>query len=391
LATFLLCIICTIYIGLGVPDSALGSAWPDMYVSLNIPVGYQSILSMLISLSTVLASFFSARIIKKLGTGPVTALSTITTAGALLGFALSPNVWWIMLFCVPLGFGAGAIDAAVNNYVSLHYKPTHMNFMHGFYGLGVALSPFIMSFTLSVAGGWRVGYKTIFFIQAGLAVLSVVALPLWNKVKSNTPEKKQTDSKILSTRQMLKMPAVRSAWFTFFFATALEFTCDIWASTYLVLSEGLNPDVASLFLTLYFVGIMASRFIVGFVANKISCGTILKIGYIVIGVALIGLFTPVPPIVKGVLIVLIGFGIGPTFPNLIHATPNNFGADVSPSIVGFCMVACNTGIMIMPPLFGLIAKDLIWLFPAFALLTFLLTATFTFIYNKRLKPLGKKL
>jgi len=143
LATFLLCIICTIYIGLGVPDSALGSAWPDMYVSLNIPVGYQSILSMLISLSTVLASFFSARIIKKLGTGPVTALSTITTAGALLGFALSPNVWWIMLFCVPLGFGAGAIDAAVNNYVSLHYKPTHMNFMHGFYGLGVALSPLL--------------------------------------------------------------------------------------------------------------------------------------------------------------------------------------------------------------------------------------------------------
>ena len=42
--SFLLLIIYLVFISLGLPDTALGSAWPSIYPSLEVPVSYASIL-----------------------------------------------------------------------------------------------------------------------------------------------------------------------------------------------------------------------------------------------------------------------------------------------------------------------------------------------------------
>ena len=392
MATFLLVIIYVVYIGLGIPDSALGAAWPKMYLDLGVLVGGQSIVAILVSVGTVSASFFSAKIINKMGTGLVSALSTALTAVALLGFALSPNIWWIYLCSLPLGFGAGAIDAALNNYVAVHYKSTHMSFMHCFYGLGVIASPFVMSLTLSLANGWRLGYGIIFIIQAVLTVISLVALPLWKKVKRAEPEEEQFTPRTLTNKEMFKMPAVRAGCVVFFFATSLEFTCDMWASTYLVQVEGLLADVAAGFLSLYYAGILIGRFVNGLIGTKLSCGKILTVGYSLIALSIVVLFLPIPAQIKGYVLFLLGFGIGPTFPNLTYMTPINFGKDVSQSIVGLQMVACNVGILLMPPIFGLLAEKVsVALFPIFIALLFAVQVAYTFIYDHRLKKTGKGL
>ena len=175
--TLLLIIIYIVFIGLGLPDSVLGSAWPAMFPDFNLPVGSQSFLTVLISSGTVLASFFSAKLINKFGTGKITAFSTILSALSLLGFSISNSIVWLCLLSLPLGFGAGAIDAALNNYVAVHYKAKHMNFLHCFYGVGVSLSPYLMSYALSFDNNWRLGFRIVFFILLAIAIVSFLALP----------------------------------------------------------------------------------------------------------------------------------------------------------------------------------------------------------------------
>lgn len=389
MATLLFVIISITFIGLGLPDSLLGSAWPAIYPDLNIPVSYANFITILISLGTVTASFFSAKLINKFGTGPLTAVSTAISAIALLGFSLSNSVLWLCLIALPLGAGAGAIDSALNNYVAVHYKSNYMSFMHCFYGVGVALSPYVMSFALSLNNNWRLGYRIIFIVLAVIAIIAFCSLPLWKKM-SKLPNQKENEVEpiTLSFSAMAKMPAVKISWLIFFSSVALEFTCGVWGCTYLVNAEGLSESFSAKMLTLYYLGMTLGRFVSGLITNKIKPLTTVFCGYSIVSIAIVLLLLPVPAVLKGISLFLIGFGNGPTFPNLIYLTPVYFGKNRSQSIVSSQMTSCNLGILLMPPVFGLIADFVdIKLFPVILAVLFVITLISTIAYNKVAKNL----
>ncbi len=392
MVTLLLIIIYLIFIGLGLPDSVLGTAWPAIYQDLNLPVGNQSILTVLLSLCTALASYFSARLINKFGTGLVTTVSTLLTALALLGFSFSKSMLFFCAMGIPLGLGAGAIDSALNNYVATRYKSTHMNFLHAFYGVGVMLSPFILSFTLNELGGWRTGYRLVSFVQLFIFIASAICLPLWKKVKSKNTEENDFTPVTLTLKQMVKIPAIRVAWVVFFATCALEFTCGIWGATYLVDYQGLSETLSAKYLTLYFTGITVSRIISGLVSYKLSPKNIVLIGSGIAGVGVLVMLLPVPATIKGLCLLFIGLGNGTTFPNLTYLTPKFFGKEVSQSIVGTIMVMCNLGICLMPPAFGVIAQYLsVGLFPIFIAICFAVMLVFEIIYIKMPKQKSEQL
>lgn len=153
---FLLILIYIAFISLGLPDSLLGSGWPVMHTEIGVPVSYMGIVSMIISGGTIISSLLSDRLTRKLGTRIVTVSSVFLTVIALLGFSFSDRFWMLIAFAVPYGLGAGAIDAALNNYVALHYKAKHMSWLHCFWGVGTIVSPFIMRYAL-----WQTGRGTV--------------------------------------------------------------------------------------------------------------------------------------------------------------------------------------------------------------------------------------
>lgn len=276
MATILLVFIYIFYIGLGIPDSLLGSAWPAIYSEFHVPVSYASFVSAIISTGTVLSSLFSTKVIARLGTAKVTALSTVLTAIALLGFSCSHNFIWLCVFAVPLGIGAGSIDTALNNYVALHYNAMQMSFMHCFYGIGVTASPYLMSLALSDSMNWRGGYRTVFYIQLVIAILSVLILPLWKKVKSARQEKETVQ--VLPLLEMIKRKKIWASCGVFAGISALESTCLIWGSTYLSESIGLSADMAAALITFYFAGITLGRILSGIFSLRFSDWKIILIG-----------------------------------------------------------------------------------------------------------------
>lgn len=388
MATLLLVVIYIAFIGLGVPDSLFGTAWPAIYEELGLPVSSANAVTLLISGGTILSSLFSARMISRFGTGVVTAVSTTMTAIALLGFSLSGNLLFLCLCAVPLGLGAGAIDAAQNNYVALHYNARHMSFLHCFYGIGVACSPYLMSLGIK-SGNWRSGYFWAFCLQAAISIVTILALPLWKKVRhEDTDDSETTQTKTLSIPAMAKLPEIRATWLIFIASCAIEATCTQWGSTFLVTTKGVSADLAALIVMLYFIGLALGRFTSGLLAKKLTSWKLIHIGCGILLCALVLLALPIPSLAMSCIgFFLTGFGIGPVYPNLTYLTPINFDKERSQAVIGSQMAFAYVGIMLAPIFFGFLAQTISAnLFPYYLGLLF---AIFIFAIL-RLIPILKK-
>ena len=350
---FLLVVIYIAFIGLGVPDSLIGSAWPAVHTELNIPVEAVSFITFIISGCTVLSSIFSAKILNKIGTAKVTAFSTAMTAAALLGFSFANSYWIMIPLAVILGFGAGAIDSGLNNYVALHFKASHMNFLHCFYGVGVSLSPYLMSVALSNAG-WRGGYRYAFYVQAIITILLIVSIPFWEK--SSSGEQIEDENGInLSLLQMAKMPEVRQVWIIMLATNAIEYACGVWGSTYLVEQKGFSAELGALALTVYYIGMSIGRFVSGLLSEKTGTWKRIGIGSVILAPAIALMLLPLNGMVTVISLFLIGLGNGSIYPNMIHLTPHNFGKEASQSIMGSQIAFAYIGVMLAPPMVSLIS------------------------------------
>lgn len=386
MSVLLLIVIYFAYIGLGIPDSLFGAAWPVIYREFDLPVSASSLVTMLIYVGTIISSFSGAKVISKLGTAKVGALSTVLTAVALFGFSKCDSLLMFCLCALPLGIGAGSVDVAMNNYVALHYNNMQMNFLHCFYGVGVAISPYLMSYALSDNSNWRRGYLTMFVMQSVIALIMIISIPLWKKVKTNSVNDIEDKQKNLPFKEIIKMPAVRSHVGVFMCSTGMESTCLIWGATFLTDGKGFSADRAAALVTLYFIGLTLGRFVSGLFANKISADKLVYIGQGVSLLAIILMFITYNPYFAVAGLFTVGFGNGSLFPNMTHLTPINFGQEMSRSIIGFQMGMSYIAIMLVPPIFGLIAQSIsVNLFPVYMTCLYTLMIICTVMLNIRLK------
>lgn len=385
MSTLLLIVIYITFIGLGIPDSLFGTAWPAIYSAFGVAISHANFVTSIISGGTILSSLLSTRLIKCFGTAKVTAVSTAMTAGALLGFSIAPNIIFLCLFAVPLGIGAGAIDTALNNYVALHYRAVHMNFLHCFYGIGVSLSPYLMSLMLSATGNWRQGYQTVFWVQLGIAIMTIISIPLWKKVNS-TDSYEEENALVIGIIDLLKDQKVRRVCLVFLGSCAIEYTCGVWGSTFLVTEKQMAVDAAAKVIMFYYIGMALGRFSSGVLALKCTSQQMIKIGQCITLIAIALLLLPLSPIATSGALFLIGLGNGPIFPNMIHLTPENFGKERSQAVVSIQMSASYISILLAPVLFGLLAQFIsLALFPYYLCAMLFIMLLGTFLTRKSIK------
>ena len=364
--SILLAIIYASFISLGLPDSLLGSAWPSMYGNLGVPISYAGIISVIVAGGTIVSSLLSDRLIRKIGTGAITAISVGMTAAALFGFSISGSFVAICLWAIPYGLGAGSVDAALNNYVAVNYESKHMNWLHCFWGVGATLGPYIMGLCL-VRGSWSDGYRTISFVQIALTAILVFSLPLWRKKQSAQTESIKK-SKPLSFKELIKIPGAKPVLLAFFGYCALESTAGMWASSYMVLGKGMDAETAAKWASLFYLGITSGRFFSGFITIKLGDRRMVTLGLVLIGLGIITLLLPFGNVCSLIGFIFVGAGCAPIFPGLLHETPENFGAELSQSIMGMQMACAYIGAALMPPIFGVVADFAgIKLYPVFLL------------------------
>ncbi len=356
MTSLLLAVIYLAFIGLGLPDSLLGAAWPMIYPQFGVPVSSMGLISMIISAGTILSSLNSSRLTRALGAGKVTLLSTALTAIALLGFGMSRSLWQLCFWAVPYGLGAGSVDAALNNYVALHYASRHMSWLHCMWGVGTIIGPSLMSAALTGGHGWSGGYLLTALVQGLIVAVLLLSLPLWGRPTSGNGS--ETETAALSLREVLTIPGAKEVMLCFFGYCALESTAGLWAASYLTLARDIPAETAAGFAALFYLGITAGRAVSGWIAPHLGDDGMIRLGLWGIGLGLAALLLPGPAAVSLAGLVIIGLGCAPIYPSIIHSTPAHFGAHRSQAVIGVQMASAYVGSMAMPPLFGLMARQI---------------------------------
>lgn len=359
------------FISLGLPDALLGAAWPSIYPSFGVPVSYAGIISFIIAFCTIISSLQSDRLTKKFGAGMVTAVSVAVTAVAIFGFSISESFISLCLLALPYGLGAGSVDAALNNYVALHYKSKHMNWLHSMWGIGASIGPYIMGWVLTKGGTWNGGYRVISVVQAVITLLLFLSLPLWKKDR----EERNDEKTPLSLRETVSLPGAKPVFLCFFSYCALEQTAGLWASSYLTLCRGMAAESAATFASMFYIGITIGRVLSGFLAIKLNDDRMVRVGLSVLLVGIAILVLPLSEYAAVVGFIVIGFGCAPIYPSLLHSTPSHFGKDNSQAVTGLEMASAYVGTSLMPPLFGLVAQHISVRLLTFYLLALLLLMT----------------
>lgn len=389
MATILLIIIYLAFIGLGLPDSLFGTAWPAIYTEFALPFSFGSFVTVIMTCGTILSSVMSTKLIARFGTGKVTAFSTALTALALIGNSFAGNYFTICLLAIPLGLGAGAVDTGLNNYVALHYSSAQMSLLHCFFGVGISISPYLMARFISTDAGWRGGYRFAFFIQLAITLILFLTLPLWKKVAGQEAEE-ETPIKVLSIRELAKIPGVKTMWLLFVISCAIEYTAGVWGSTYLVEAKGIPADNAAEVVLFYYIGMTVGRLLSGILATKLTCWKIIRIGMEILGIAVVMLLLPLPVVMIAIALFMIGLGNGPMFPNFTYLTPMNFGEDISQSVIGTQMAASSVGIMVVPAFCGLLGQTFgMGVFPIYLTALFTLMVLGIVSIQKTMKGAGK--
>jgi fucose permease len=378
-----------------------------MHEFFGVSLSSAGIVSMLISGGTIISGLASERLTKKLGTKYVTLVSVFMTAAALLGFSLATRFWMLILWTIPYGLGAGSIDAALNNYVALHYNSRHMSWLHCFWGVGTIISPYVMSYAL-IHYNWQTGYRIVSCIQLAIAVVLLVTLKLWSinesdiirgvtkdgSIRADNDEiesagidirkserisgdfyesenieesEKKNDDKILGLSGAMKIKGVPGLLLGFMCYCSAESTCMLWTASYLIKTRGVSAEKAAAFASLFFIGITSGRFLAGFIATKMGDRNMIRLGTCImaLGILLIAL-SALPETVALVGFVVIGFGCAPIYPSIIHSTPSNFGAGNSQAIIGIQMASAYVGSRLAPPVFGVLSSVIgMWIMPVY--------------------------
>lgn len=378
MATWFLIIIYLAFISLGLPDSLLGSAWPVIWPDIGSSVGSAGIVSMVIAGGTIVSSLASGSMIKRLGTGRITLFSCFLTAGALLGFSLAPSMAWLVVLAIPLGLGAGAVDAALNHYVAENYKAHHMNWLHCFWGVGATMGPIIMSSYIADHNSWRSGYTAVSIIQFSLVIILLITLPLWKRVAAMQEiDRPQTENVVDNEKRqqeqivkagIFRIRGVKPTLTAFLFYCGVETTVGLWGASYLVGAKHISADTAAIWISLYYGGITLGRLITGFITLKVANRLLIRYGQLITILGGIILVLPLSASFSLTGFMLIGLGLAPIYPGLLHETPSRFGKEHSAKLMGYQMAVAYTGTTLLPPMFGLVASQTsIGLFPSVVL------------------------
>ena len=356
MVSLLLVVIYLIFISLGLPDSLLGSGWPQMQKAFLVPSSYAGYVSMTISFMTIISALLSPKMIRRFHTKWITIVSIALTIVGLLGFSICGEYWMLFVFAIPYGLGAGAIDASVNHYVANNFSGSVMNFLHCFYGVGAVISPYIMALALKYAR-WNEGYRWTSYIQVLILLVCIISLPLW---KTNGKAEEEDHSKSVGIREALKLPAVICTLIAFYAYCAGEATCFLWTPSYFAGTEkGLSNETIAAFGSLIFGGLMLGRLISGFISDKLGDRKLIRIGIFIemVGIILVLLFGGHYPLVA-LGFIIIGTGMGPVYPAIQHMAPTNFGREYSAAAIGLQMASAYIGSTFMPMVFGWIQQKI---------------------------------
>jgi fucose permease len=383
------------FVIVGLPDGMLGTAWPAMRQSFGVPVGDLGLILLVNTIGSVVVAAFVGRLIQRLGVSVLLAVAAACAALGGIGYAVAPGLWLILTIGPLLGAAAGMMDGGLNTAIALTGRPRLLNLLHGFYGIGTALGPLVVTAAI-LAGSWRPAYLF-------LVALDLVAAALWTLHHRRTPapdtlrppggeedEAAQrpdvTDPAATWSRRRI-VTVLTLGLIVFFVYTGLEVSAGQWETSYLRGHLGLSASTAGLAAFGYWGALTAVR--IGLALPRRPVPLRLVIGGGLAGsvgaTALICWQPDTGVVVTG--FVILGAALAGIFPALIATTPQRIGEQRARHAIAWQVGAAAAGGSGLSALIGLLIDrtSLAILGPAILTLALLLVLAYAALV--RLAPI----
>ena len=372
----LLIVIYLIFISLGLPDSFIGSCWPTISEYFKISRDFQGIFSLIVSFFTIASSFLTIKLTKYLKNYGVIAISIGLTISGLIIIGFSDNYYLLLLAAIPLGFGGGAIDSILNSYVSLHYKAIHLNFLHAFWGIGAFISPLIIGSFIVDPRGFKDAAFVLSIIQTTILIITLSTLVLWVKVDkiynidSRNTTNSENNKENIGFFNTFKLRGVIFACITFFSYIAIESLAYSWFTSLCVFGMNIDNDIASKYLSLFYIAISLGRVISGLLSIKIKDKNLIRIGEGILLIGIILLTFKFNFVFMPIALFIIGLGCGPIYPSIVHSTVDKFTSKYSSAVMSIQIGFAYMANISVAPLFGILGNDTTFLILPYIMLIF---------------------
>jgi fucose permease len=343
------------FISIGLPDGLLGVAWPSIRTYFKLPLDALGSLLVMYTTGYLLSSFSSGRLLARISVGSLLALSCLITSASLLGYALSPIWWTMVLLGVLAGFGAGAIDAGLNTYASTHFSARVVSWLHAFYGVGATGGPLIMTGVLGAGRPWQLGYAVVGIGQLLLAICFGLTRRRWTDGAATQEATIHTTVTAASSSSTLRLPVVWLSIAVFFIYTGIEAAAGAWVYSLFTEARSISASTAGMWISIYWGSLTVGRIISGFVVGFVRVQWLLRICIIslVLGAALI--WINLSSLISFLGLALMGLSLAPIFPLLIATTPTRLSSEHNSNGIGFQIAGAVLGSSMLPALMGIMA------------------------------------
>ncbi|MEV6367436.1 MFS transporter [Micromonospora musae] len=371
------------FVSLGLPDGLIGVGWPSISADFRVPTEAVGLVLTASTAGYLTSSVLAGFTLARLGVGWLLAGSTILAALALTGYTVSPGLAMVIASAVVLGLGSGAIDSGLNAYAAGALGARHMNWLHAFFGLGVAIGPLIMTGALGAGQSWRWGYGIVAAAELALATAFVLSVRAWRQRGPAADAPDTADAPVAAVgdavsgpagsvgvvaepaapvrpvpvRETLRLPAVWLGALAFAVYVAVEVSAGLWAFLLLTSGRGLTDGVAGLCVSAYWGSLFLGRVVQGVTAERLGAAGVLRGSLLgmAAGAALIAL--PAPAWVAVVGLVVVGFAAAPVFPLLTLTTADRVGAAHAERTIGLQVGTSALGAAVVPAGIGLLISN----------------------------------
>lgn len=363
------------FISLGLPDGLLGVAWPSIRAGFSLSLDSLGALLFASTTGYLASSFFSGRVISRMGVGWLLAASCAATGAGLVGYTLVPSWWMMLALAVVAGLGAGAIDAGINNYAAANFGEHQMQWLHASFGIGITMGPVIMTAGINLIHSWRLGYSFVGISQIILAACFAITASVWKKAKAHQDSgiEHSSGNPHIPLFETLRQLNVWISILLFFIYAGIEASLGSWAYTFLTEARGIAPQIAGLWVGSYWAAFTIGRILAGLFTRRVSVHTLIRLSLLAafFGTLLLVLNSSVIISLAGVAV--IGFSIAPVFPAMVSGTIRRVHPKYVTNTIGMQISAAGLGVAILPGFAGYLAqRSSLEVIPVFLLILTLL-------------------
>jgi len=337
------------FIALGFFDGAFTVAWPVLRYDMFLQLEQAGVLIIVNAIFWTLSGSQIGRLLRYVNSEKLILFGITALSLAIFGFSLANSFGTLMFVSGLAGMGSGMIDSSLNAYMARNFSSRYMNWLHCSWSMGAAVSPIIMS-QMIMSASWRAGYVSLAAIQGVIAVFVLISLlrGAWIVRQGNAHEDRPSDTQKMHFLTQARFQYMHMA--IFFLFMGVDYSIGFWTTSVLLESRGLDIEHAGMYPAVYFASIMLGRIASGYLAKYFRNITMIRFGFLL---AITGIVTLMYS-TNLFAMALIGLGLAPIYPCLMHETSRRFAPEILAKLVGYQVGAASIGVAILGPTMGLI-------------------------------------